>query len=447
MARRLIIVSNRLPVSIHEEHGVLSTSRSNGGLATALASLFDQNTSLWVGWTGLRRSLSDQELQNLALPDYLAPVNLSEAEIISYYDQFSNGILWPVAHGIPATVRFSEPLWHEVKAVIARFADTIEAVIRPSDIIWIHDYHLILLADELRRRGIKNKIGFFLHTPFPTLSRLHTIPHVKQLLKSMLTADLVGLQTKKDIQRFKQYAATLQLPLAPAVKAFPIGIDCQEFSDAAAKPEVKDKVAAIKKQYKTKTIIFSLSRLDYTKGILTQLRAFELLLKRTPEPKNIVYRLNVAPSRESMLEYQDLKEATWQAVQQINRRFETKDWQPVVYTYENIGVDEMTAWYIAADIHLNTPVADGMNLITKEYIAAKKQPGVLIISKTMGAADQLTEALIVPPKNVAAIADALHQAIEMPAQEKQRRWKALRLAVRSSQVADWAHDFLSTLSK
>ena len=446
MVRRLIIASNRLPVSVREEHGVLSLSRSNGGLATALASLFDQDSSLWVGWTGYRCRLSASDIESLDLPPYVAPVNLTEKEISGYYDHFSNGILWPLAHGLPVTSPFSEDLWQDVQSVTCRFADTIEATVTPSDIIWIHDYHLMLLPGMLRHRGIKNRIGFFLHTPFPPAKFAAKIPHFPEIMKSLLQADLIGLQVGRDIRRFKKVLAALPAapPRLPLVKSFPIGIDFDSFDSPIDAAAIAKRAAELKKPLSGQTVIFSLSRLDYTKGIITQLRAYERLLT-THAGRDVVYRLNVAPSRESMLEYRELREEIEELAASINKRFATKTWRPVVYSYDNMGPQEITAWFRIADVHLNTPVADGMNLIAKEYIAARSQPGALVISSTMGAARQLNEALIVPPNNITATARALQDALALPAGEKTRRWQALRHEVQTRQASGWAKDFLNTL--
>lgn len=447
MARRLIIVSNRLPLSVHDERGNLSLSRSNGGLATALASLFDEASSVWVGWTSARRRLSKEELAALDMPPYIKPINLSANEVTSYYDTVANGILWPLAHGIKPTAESSATVNNDVQKVIRLFADAVESIITPDDLIWIHDYHLFLLPQELRRRGIHNKIGFFLHTPFFPHTVLPEIPFFDDIMASLLTVDVIGLQVKRDVQRFQDAlkAQNTTLPPQTIVRAFPIGIDFASFDSLNDSLEVKAHVRDIQHQFHNQTIIFSLSRLDYTKGIINQLDAFELFLSRQPNPKSIIYRLNVAPSREAVPEYEELKEEIAKKIATINDRFATAIWQPVVYTYENIGLPEMCAWYQVADIHLNTPIADGMNLIAKEYIAARRPAGTLVISSTMGAAQQLQEALIVPPADVAAIALALERALAMPEDEKNRRWQALRQEVKAHQASHWAHDFLRAL--
>lgn len=448
MVSRLIVASNRLPASVTETHDGLSLSRSNGGLATALASLFQQDTSLWVGWTGLRRHISSKDLARLAMPPYLAPINLTNKEIALYYDQFANGIMWPVAHGLTPTVDFTNAQWRALQRVTSHFADVIKQLLQPNDYIWIHDYHLVLLPAELRRRGITNRVGFFLHTPFPTASDFQKLPHAAELLKSLLSANVLGVQVDRDVKRITAVQKKLAMNNTDAlIKAFPIGIDFESFDSLNDAVRVKAMAASFRKPFKDKTIILSMSRLDYTKGVRNQLRAFEVLIADYPLRENLIYRLNVAPSRESVLEYRELKEEIEALVATINAKYGTDAWQPIHYTYENIGLEALAAWYQVGDIHLNIPIADGMNLIAKEYVAARRTPGVLIISSTMGAADQLKEALIIPPENVIAARDALLQALTMPTNEKTERWKKLRHNVKTERVTKWASDFTSALQQ
>jgi trehalose 6-phosphate synthase/phosphatase len=446
MVSRLIVASNRLPASVVETHDGLSLSRSNGGLATALASLFKQETSLWVGWTGLRRHISEKELAHLAMPPYLAPINLSNAEVSLYYDQFANGIMWPVAHGLAPTETFTNAQWSATQQVTSHFADTIKQLLKPSDCIWIHDYHLMLLPAELRRRGITNRIGFFLHTPFPAASDFQRLPHAPELLKSLLAVDVLGVQVARDVARLQDAQKILNISSSyTLIEAFPIGIDFKSFDSLNDDARVQKMATLFRRQAKGKTIILSMSRLDYTKGVRSQLRAFEAFIVQYPARETLVYCLNVAPSRESVLEYRELKEEIERIVAAINTKYGTKTWQPVHYTYDNIGLEELAAWYQVADIHVNIPVADGMNLIAKEYVAARRAPGVLIISSTMGAADQLKDALIVPPEDSLALRSALLQALTMPATEKARRWKKLRTNVETEDVTKWAYDFTHAL--
>ncbi len=448
MASRLIVVSNRLPASVIETHDGLSLSRSNGGLATALASLFQQDTSLWVGWTGFRRHISKKQLAHLALPPYLAPINLTDKEISLYYDKFANGILWPIAHGLNATESFTNTQWHAVQHVTSQFADAIKQLLKPDDFIWIHDYHLMLLPAELRKRGVTNRIGFFLHTPFPTVSNFKKLPHKAELLNSLLATDVLGVQTARDVTRLRGAQKDFPVNNSRAyIKAFPIGIDFESFDSLNEAPQVQAMVTSFRQRTSGKTVILSMSRLDYTKGVRNQLWAFEALIADYSARETLVYRLNVAPSRESVPEYRELKEEIEQLVARINTKYGTKAWQPIDYTYKNIGLEELAAWYQVGDIHLNIPIADGMNLITKEYVAARRVPGVLIISSTMGAAAQLKDALIIPPEDVLAARDALSRALAMPIVEKTRRWKALRHNVATEHVMKWADDFMNVLQQ
>jgi trehalose 6-phosphate synthase/phosphatase len=448
MVQRLIIVSNRLPVSVQDERGKLSLSRSNGGLATALSSLFDEDSSVWVGWTGMRRRLNQSEISSLNIPLFIRPVNLTEAEITAYYDTFANGILWPLAHGIAPTAIHSASTKKDVHKVMRLFADAIESIITPEDVVWIHDYHLFLLPHELRRRGIRNKIGFFLHTPFFPEAMLQKVPLVDEIMTSLMDTNVIGLQVQRDVRRFRAALKARDIALSPhtKVRAFPIGIDFDSFDKLNTAPDVGEHLQEIKRQFSGQKIMFSLSRLDYTKGITTQLEAFERFLSQHPK-SSLIYRLNVAPSREAVLEYEELKDEIAAKVAAINAQFATKTWQPIVYTYENIGLHEICAWYQAADIHLNIPIADGMNLVAKEYVAARRQPGSLIISSAMGAAMQLKTALAVPPNNPQAAADAIEQSLSMSQKEKLKRWTVLRHEVKEHQASQWAAAFLKALQK
>jgi trehalose 6-phosphate synthase/phosphatase len=448
MVQRLIIVSNRLPISVQDERGKLSLSRSSGGLATALSSLFNEDSSIWIGWTGMRRHLNRSEISSLNMPPFICPVNLTEAEIAVYYDTFANGVLWPLAHGIAPTITHSTTVKKDVHKVMRLFAEAIESEVTPDDIIWIHDYHLFLLPHELRRRGIRNKIGFFLHTPFFPEAMLQKVPLIDEIMTSLIDTDVIGLQVQRDVHRFRAALKARDITLPPhiGVRSFPIGIDFESFDKQNTAPGVQRHVRDIKRQFDGYKIVFSLSRLDYTKGIITQLEAFEHFLSQHHGDK-IIYRLNVAPSREAVLEYEELKKDIIKKVTAINLRFATKTWQPVIYTYENIGLHEICAWYQATDVHLNIPIADGMNLVAKEYIAARRQPGCLIISNTMGAATQLKASLVIPPNDPQAAADAIEQALDMSQGEKTRRWTILRHEVKEHQASEWAQNFLSSFEE
>lgn len=448
MGHRLLIVSNRLPINVTENNGKLTTNRSSGGLATALASLPDTMSSAWIGWTGLRRKLTSKELQSLNLAKSINPINLSESEVECFYDTFSNGIMWPLNHGLEATATMTEKVWDSMQTVIGKFADAIEAAAQPDDLIWIHDYHLFMLPAELRRRGMKQRMGFFLHTPFPPAATLPHIPHVKELMSSLLSVDLLGLQVMRDVDRFEEMCQQLKIDRKAhraTVRDFPIGIDFESFNSLDHDEDVQEHIAEMEKDYDKRTVILSLSRLDYTKGLLSQLHAIEILLEQLEKPDSIIYRLNVAPSRESVEAYDKLKHDIENLVSKINKRFGTDDWQPVEYTYINMPKEEVAGLFRVADIHLNTPVADGMNLVAKEYVASRREPGVLIISSSMGASDQLEAAISIDPEDPAAASGALSYALSMSRPEMRERWNALRYNVQAEQVSDWANEFVETL--
>lgn len=446
MSSRVLIASNRLPITIATTDQNLTVSRSNGGLATALAATLDTHDTVWVGWAGINREITPDEIQRLAIPSNLCPIGLTEEQVHNYYEAFANRILWPLAHGLPAAVSFRRSIAQSVEAVIQKFADTIVREVQPDDVIWIHDYHLLYLPAELRRRGLKNRIGFFLHTPFWPPGYQIDLPAPRRIAANIAACDIFGVQTQRDVAAAQNFMQHHSLS-AKNIKAFPIGVDFQSF-DASNDDQKTNRLAQkLQKSFSDHTIIFSLSRLDYTKGILTQLDAVERLISQPNYAERIVYRINVAPSRELVPEYADLKIAIEERVNSINRRFRRDDAQPIVYSYKNIDVDEIAAWYQISDIHLNTPIADGMNLIAKEYIAARRSPGVVVISQTMGAAAQLEDALIVPPGDAAATARALEHALVMTDAEKSHRWGNLRKNVATHTVESWATTFVKVLKK
>ena len=446
MSARVLIVSNRLPITISETDHGLAMSRSNGGLATALAATLDTQDTVWIGWAGLARSLSAAEATQLGVPKNLRPIGLNAREIHTYYESFANRILWPLAHGLDAALSFGRPLARNVDQVIEKFAGAIMDEIQPDDIVWIHDYHLLYLPAELRRRGLKNRIGFFLHTPFWPITHQLDLPRPRQIANNIAACDIFGVQTARDVTAAEKFMHFYP-DLSTHIQAFPIGVDFADFDDRSDDAKISQLAASLKAPFRDQTIIFSLSRLDYTKGILTQLDAIERLIEQLEHPEGVVYRLSVAPSRELVPEYADLKTAIEDRVERVNRHFGRPRWRPVEYSYQNIDVDEITAWYQISDIHLNTPIADGMNLIAKEYIAARRQPGVLVISRAMGAAAQLRDALIVSPGDIPAITRALRQALIMPMKEKTRRWDNLRQNVSTETVDAWAENFLAALKK
>lgn len=447
---RVIIASNRLPVSIIEKEGKLSLNRSVGGLATALGSVVDLYPMLWIGWPGIKRKLTQGELTKLRFPDALVPVAISAQLLKGYYDQLANSTLWPILHGLQPSGPSLEADWIATKKVALRFADAIRKNSQPNDVIWVHDYHLILLPELLRAEGVPNRIGFFLHTPFPRPETLVKWRYYKRLLRSLAQVDVLGFQTARDVDNFWGCLrmAGVTMRKGSVVQAFPIGIDYEAYRAASKVHAVSRYLQKLRTTVTGKKVILSVSRLDYTKGIIEQLLAVEKVLEEY-KPGKVVYKLVVAPSRETVDEYQRLKTSIENTVEAVNSRFQKKyGIAPVEFAYRSHGFQELNAWYRLADVLLVTPRIDGMNLVVKEYIAAREDTrGAIVLSETIGAAFQLRDAILVDPLDVDAIADGVRHALTMPALERIRRWRALSRNVRRENVFWWTKEFLKVLYK
>jgi trehalose 6-phosphate synthase/phosphatase len=446
---RIIVVSNRLPINITETAAGLILNRSIGGLATALATVATRYPMLWIGWTGLRRRLSKKELTQLNMPENLVAVSIPPALLDSYYNRIANGYLWPILHGLKPTGLSQAADWKATENVTNRFAETIQKNSGAGDLIWIHDYQLGLLPQRLRRLGVENRIGFFLHTPFPPAATFMRWRHKKTLLQSLAQVDVLGFQTEKDVANFKEclQAADVQMRNGAIVKAFPIGIDFKAFRAAVKLPPVTNYLTAFRKLVVGEKVILSVSRLDYTKGIPEQLRAVESILGLY-KPGKLIYKLIVAPSREDVAGYAPLKEEIDKTVKEINDQYyKNYHFRPIKYDYRSYGFDELNAWYRVADVLLATPIADGMNLIVKEYIAAHEgYNGTVVLSKMMGASAQLLDAVQVNSLDVKDIAVGIVTALTMPAVERHRRWQGLRKNVRKEDVFWWAESFINELT-
>ncbi len=450
MSSRVIIVSNRLPVTIAEESGELTAKRSVGGLATALAPVLEQYDTLWVGWTGMRRSLKKRELKRLHLSKQLVPVDLTASLVRRYYDRAANGTIWPSLLHFSPLHPCSEEDWQALVEVTRRFAKAIKSISRPGDVIWIHDYHFMLLPQILRETGVKNRIGFFLHTPFPETNFLEQLPYHRQLLDSLGRSDLLGLQTERDVARFMNSFRTFNpLSLLHAkVRAFPIGIDYAAHSRAGELPQVLSALDEVKDQVQGKKVIYSISRLDYVKGIVTQLEGVEKLLDslEPAERQKTIYKLVVSPSRENLREYRMLKAQIRRTVLRINKKLGTEDWQPIDYSPRTYAFHENVAWFQMADVCLVAPWADGMNLVAKEYVAAHKSGrGMVVLSHTIGAAFQLKHAVLVDPLDVDSIALGLRRALDMPHHERKWRWRNMLHSVKGQDIFWWTDFFLREL--
>lgn len=441
MRSNIILVANRLPFSIQPGPDGLKCVASPGGMAAALGPVRDHYNARWVGWAGLGRTLHATEWRQLHLPDYAQVVDIPARTYKPYYHDVSNGSLWPILHGFAPRRMYRPADWQAYKAINQQFAEEVIAIAQPNDHIWIHDFHLFLLPGLLRQSLPHAKIGFFLHIPVSNPTLLESVPNWPEILHSLASSDLCGLQTTRDAQNLAQSFAAHGIE-PPRLKPFPVGIDYQLFDGAHTRSGVRHHALQLGPHTAGKTLILSASRLDYTKGILEQLRAIDGLLATQPG-RNIIFKLIVAPSREALTEYRTLKKQIETRVTDMQKRHAGA----IQYTYRSMDFEEITAWYNRADIMFVAPLIDGMNLIAKEYVAARQQPGVLVLSRHAGAAEQLQEALQVDPTDTVATIQALKQAVIMSRGEQDTRHQALRHSVRTDDVLQWAEKFLREMGR
>ncbi len=459
---RLLIVSNRLPVTVIRKKGGLNLQPSVGGLATGLASISRKYNTLWIGWPGVDVKNSEEEkiLEERMKSKGLHPVNLSRSEVNGYYHGFCNKTIWPLFHSFPQYTIYNEEWWNAYKKVNEKFSNVIANIAKSDDIIWIHDYHLMLLPNLLRKEMPDAKIGFFLHIPFPPFEMFRQLPWRKDLLEGLLGADLIGFHIYDYVQNFLQcvhrllgYEHELGKLIVEdrvvKVDAFPMGIDYDKFKEIASSPEVEEEVKRIRKKLGGRRIILSVDRLDYTKGIPLRLEAFDLFLDKYPEYiGKVTFVLKLVPSRTRVEHYVQLKKHVDELVGKINGKYGDIEWMPVQYIYRFLPFEKLVALYRAADVALITPLRDGMNLVAKEFIASKIDgKGALILSETTGAAFELVEAIIVNPNNKEKIAEALKIALEMPEDEQVDRNRAIQERLRRYNVEKWAEDFIQELNK
>jgi trehalose 6-phosphate synthase/phosphatase len=468
---RLIIVSNRLPFTVSMVDGTPNFQRSSGGLATGLSSCLSRAATgspgpsdfLWFGWPGCPIPLDHQTaVSQYALTEFRAvPVFLPQQSVERFYQGFCNQTLWPLFHYFPALTRQDSDAWREYQRVNGLFAQALFDFLRPDDLVWIHDYHLMLLPALLRQRFPRLAIGFFLHIPFPCPDVFRSLNKSwgAEITDGILGASLVGFHNHEYVRNFLACAARARgyehqlgcLTLRDRVvkvEAFPMGIDFDSFARMADAPETKLRAAALRARWPHQKIIFSADRLDYTKGLLHRLRGYELFLRRNPRwHGKVVLVLSVAPSRGGVESYRSLRIELEQTVGRIAGTYGNVQWAPLVYQYRNLGFEEMVAMYRTADVALITPLRDGMNLVAKEYIASRTdQTGVLILSELAGAAKEMGEALIINPFQEEEFADALERALIMPQREQVRRNGLLQERLRRRNVTRWADDFIQGLS-
>ena len=459
---RILIVSNRLPVTITVKDGAPVAEPSVGGLATGLRTPHEQSGGLWIGWPGTHERLGAAGAR--ALAEQLAalrvvPVQMSADEVATFYEGVSNGVLWPVFHDRVDQLPLSVEGWDVYERMNARFADVVAAHYRPGDLVWVHDYQLLRLPALLRERLPDARIGFFLHIPFPNPEIFFTLSRRKWLVEGMLGADVIGFHTRRYRGHFTAaLRRLLGLEMDAAREAvthggrsvrlgiFPMGIDAASFAERAAAPEVSEEVAHLLGGG-GECLLVGIDRLDYTKGIPRRLLAMERLLTRYPEWLERVRLVQVAvPSRAGVAAYKRIRGEVEGQVGRINGTFGTPRWTPIHYVYRGVSDTLLLALYRAANVMLVTPLRDGMNLVAKEFVASRADDaGVLVLSEFAGAADELTDALLVNPYDVDGTADAIHRALTMPAEERATRLRALRAHVATRDVEWWAGSFLTAL--
>jgi trehalose 6-phosphate synthase len=457
---RLVVVSNRVALP--------GESRA-GGLAVALQAALEDRArqrhgGLWFGWSGKidpHRSgrLHEEQVDGITY----ATIDLSKRDHADYYNGFANRTLWPLLHFRVDLVDYSRETWDAYRRVNALFADKLAPMLRDDDTVWVHDYHLIPLAALLRERGLRAKIGFFLHVPMPSSDLLAALPQHGRLFEGLSAYDLVGFQTVRDLERFQDYVRLFGRGrvLTPGLLetaggrrlragAFPISIDTAQIERQAADSADKPSVRKLRESLSGRALAIGVDRLDYSKGLPERFRAFERYLQRHPKQRGGLTFLQIAPvSRGEVAEYKALRQELEQLAGHVNGSHAEPDWTPMRYVNRNFAHPTLTGFYRMARIGLVTPLRDGMNLVAKEYVASQDpdDPGVLVLSTFAGAARELEGgALLVNPYDLDGVADAIAEAMLMRAPERRRRWQSMMAVLRQHDIHAWRRDYLEALA-
>lgn len=460
--KRLVIVSNRLPVSVEIKEKIVY-HQSMGGLASGLSSFYKDYNCLWLGWSGLTAQKVNQEqrkeITNQLEQKYQChPLFLPEKHLNNYYYGFCNESIWPLFHYFNQYAIFKQEYWESYYQVNEIFARELIKILNDDHILWIHDYHLFLLPGMIRKKYPDLPIGYFLHIPFPSFEIFRLLPWRKEILEGLLCSDLIGFHTYdyvrhflSSVRRILGYEHTLgKLKVknhVALVDIFPMGIEYDKFSQASRKKEVRKEIKKIRENLPKKKIILSIDRMDYTKGIEQRLKSYEKFLEKYPKYHQKVTLILVAvPSRTEVEQYQELKRKIEILVAEINGNYGGISWTPIVFIYRAFPFQELAALYNIADVCLVTPIRDGMNLIAKEYIATKaNQPGVLILSEMAGAVEEMGEVLVINPNDFDQIAQAIDQALSIPEQEQKEINKVISDRLKRYDIIKWATDFIDSL--
>jgi trehalose 6-phosphate synthase/phosphatase len=464
--KTIIMVSNRLPLKLEKKGGRIELRETSGGLVTAIKSLAAQYKQegafkiKWVGcadfketdWVNFKPLIENTTLE-------VHPVFINKNLERKFYQGFSNSTIWPLFHYFPSFVEFDENLYAAYEFANKLLAEKVSNVCKGNEVIWVHDYHFMLLPGYLRDLGIKNPIGFFLHIPFPSYELFRILPEMwrEEIIRSLVGSDLIGLQTPAYVNHFRETSArTLgrmedfpEETLCKKINDYPISIDFNQFDSVFDNKIISQNRRFLKLRYQEQKIIFSVDRLDYTKGVMNRLEAYEQLLNENPEYiKKIVFILNVVPSRDEIGKYRERKKMIEENIGRINGKYGSVEWQPIIYQYRHLTFNQLVAFYTACDIALVTPLRDGMNLVAKEFVASRRdEKGVLILSDMAGVADTFNTAIKVTPTDIRKMKDSIISALTMPEEEQQTRMRSMRQEVRKNNIEKWASRFLMDLNK
>ena len=453
---RLIVVSNRVPLP--DKHGAAPA----GGLAVALQAALQERGGIWLGWSGKSAPADDPgELQVIdkGKIQYLL-TDLTEKDLEEYYQGFANRVLWPICHYRLDLAEYARKEMAGYFRVNKFFAERLAPLVQPDDVIWIHDYHLIPLAAELRKLGLANKIGFFLHIPWPVPDVLFAMPVYETILKCLSSYDLIGFQTDNDRRNFADGLLRHAWAVAKSetefevegrtfhALAFPIGIETSEFMSFAEKAARTGLARRMHQSLDGKKLILGVDRLDYSKGITQRIDAFEKFLVKHPDRERNVTFLQITPkSRSEVPEYEAMQRAVAEQAGRVNGAMGTIDWVPIRYVNRSLSRPALAGLYRMAKVALVTPLRDGMNLVAKEFVAAQPEddPGVLVLSRFAGAAEELDAALLVNPYDVEGTAEAVTRGLDMPLEERKERWQSMLARLKSNDVFHWSRSFLRSL--
>ncbi len=454
--KRLVIVSNRVATPKKK-------SASAGGLAVGILAALEEHGGVWFGWNGNLTSSSEPGAPQVVKKGNIeyATISLNEDDYEHYYNGYSNRVLWPVCHYLLDFIQYDSANFDGYRRVNAQFARKLASLLKPDDIIWVHDYHLIPLAAELRDAGIENPIGFFLHVPFPCYEAFRAVPGHEYLLRALCAYDVIGFHTHRDLAAFESCIRepivgaeidddhVIRMPGGSLVAdVFPIGVDVEGIAALSREAAELKRVKKMVKSLGGRNLIIGVDRLDYSKGLMQRFLSFERLLQRYPNAQKNVTLMQIAPpTRTGVRTYDEIRAELEQVSGRINGRFSTTDWVPIRYLNKGVARQPLMGMFRNAKVGLVTPIRDGMNLVAKEYVAAQDpdDPGVLVLSSLAGAACELTEAIIVNPHDRDNVADGIAAALNMPLEERKERNAALVKTLRKNDITAWRTRFVDAL--